>query len=252
MTDFLITKIILEMKEEGFYIHSMEAGERIYQMRKEDIFLTMNASEKSLSITSRMSDVGFVKTLVYESLLKLHETINKLKNTSKPESLQKDLSEEREAAAFDLFKYIDQKCLSVDLKSTDKDSVISEMLELLKKTGKLKNAEECRKAVFEREATMSTGMQHGIALPHGKSTGVDTLCATVGISRKGIDFDSIDGEPSYIFILIVSPKNTTGPHIQFLSSISAILNSPEARETIRGSRSKSELMTNLRNFSPKK
>ncbi|MBB6478646.1 cation:proton antiporter [Spirochaeta isovalerica] len=252
MTDFLITKILLEMKEEGFYIHSMEAGERIYQMRKEEIFLTMTVSENALSITSQVSEVGFVKTLVYESLLKLHETVNKLKNTSKPESLQKDLSEETEAAAFDLFKYIDSSCLTYNLKSTEKEKIINELIDILIKAGKLRDPEECRKAVFEREATMSTGMQHGIALPHGKSTGVDSLCAAVGISRKGVDFGSIDGEPSHIFILIISPKNTSGPHIQFLSSISAILNNPEARNALSRSGSRKELMANLKTYSSRK
>lgn len=251
MTEFLITKITQEMKDEGFYIHTMEAGERIYQMRKEDIFLTMTEGDKSLSITSRVKDVGFVKTMVYESLLKLHETVNKLKNTAKPESLQKDLSSETEATAFDIFKFLDLPCLSIDLQSNDKESIIKELLDMLEDSGKLIDRKVCEKAVFEREATMSTGMQHGIALPHGKSTGVDSLKAAVGIHKKGIDFESIDGQMSNIFIMVVSPKHTTGPHIQFLSSISAILNSKEARDVIGSSETKEDLLENLKKYSVK-
>ena len=252
MTEFLITKIILEMKEEGFYIHTIEAGERIYQMRKNEIFITMTEEEKSVSITSRLKDVGFVKTMVYESLLKLHETVNKLKDTAKPESLQKDLTRETNTAAFDIFKFIDIDCLTTDLKSENKNDVIKELLKILEDAGKLDNPSECEKAVFEREATMSTGMQYGIAIPHGKSTGVQSLHAAVGIKKEGIEFASLDGELSKIFIMVISPKHTSGPHIQFLSSISAILNSEEARQNILNSSSAEDLLGKIRKYSIRK
>ena len=252
LTELLITKILLEMKEEGFYIHTMEAGERIFQMRKDEIFITMVECDKSVSITSRIKDVGFVKTMVYESLLKLHETVNKLKDTSKPESLQKDLSNETESAAFDIFKYLDINCLTIDLQSGNKNDVIKELLQILEKAGKLDDPQACEQAVFDREATMSTGMQYGIAIPHGKSTGVHNLQAVVGIKKEGIEFSSIDGELCTIFIMVVSPKHSTGPHLQFLSSISAILNSSEARNVILSSSSKEKLLENLKLYSTRK
>lgn len=252
MREFLMTKILQGMQQEGFFIHRIEVGERIYQMRKEETFITMVEGAKSLSITSRTKDVGFVKTMVYESLLQIHKTVNKLKDTAKPESLQKSLGKETESAAFDIFRYIDKRCLSVDLQSDNKEDVIREMLKLLSDAGKMDDPEDCERAVFEREGTMSTGMQYGIALPHGKSTGVRSLIAAVGLKKDGIDFGSLDGEPSRIFIMIISPKNSSGPHIQFISSISAILNSEEARSSILKSVSKKNLLENLKTYSVKK
>ena len=99
---------------------------------------------------------------------------------------------------------------------------------------------------------MSTGMQYGIAIPHGKSVGVESLKAAVGIKKEGVEFASLDGELCRIFIMVISPKHTTGPHIQFLSSISAILNSDEARDTILNSRSREDLLKNLKTFSVNK
>jgi mannitol/fructose-specific phosphotransferase system IIA component (Ntr-type) len=252
LTEFLVTKIILEMKEEGFYIHTMDAGKKIYQMRKEEMFITMVQTSMTVSITSRIKDVGFVKTMVYESLLELHETVNKLKDTAKPESLQKDLTRETEAAAFDIFRYLDTDCLTVDLVSESKNDVIKEMLQMMEDAGKLKDRQLCEKALLEREAIMSTGMQYGIAIPHGKSLGVDTLRAAVGIKKEGIEFESIDGELCRLFIMVLSPKQNAGPHIQFLSSISAILNSEEAREKILQSSSKEQLLKNLKTYSVRK
>jgi PTS system nitrogen regulatory IIA component len=85
------------------------------------------------------------------------------------------------------------------------------------------------KAILEREKKMSTGMHHGLAIPHGKSESVDSLHAAVGLAPAGVDFKSQDGEATKIFILTVSPVNRSGPHIQFLAEISRLMN----RETIR-------------------
>jgi mannitol/fructose-specific phosphotransferase system IIA component (Ntr-type) len=92
--------------------------------------------------------------------------------------------------------------------------------------------DEALKDVFLRERTMSTGMQHGIALPHAKTDGIADIAVAVGIKREGIDFESMDGEKSRLFILVVSPRKTSGPHIQFLSAIGAVLKDDALREEV--------------------
>jgi len=77
---------------------------------------------------------------------------------------------------------------------------------------------------------MSTGMHHGLAIPHGKSHAVTRLVGAVGLAPDGIDFNSLDGQPARIFILSVSPANRAGPHIQFLAEISRILNREDSRQ----------------------
>jgi mannitol/fructose-specific phosphotransferase system IIA component (Ntr-type) len=86
--------------------------------------------------------------------------------------------------------------------------------------------------VLDREKIMSTGMEHGIALPHGKTEGVQEMAVAVGVKKGGIDFDSMDGQPSRLFILVVSPKKTTGPHVQFLAAIGAVLKDEALREAV--------------------
>jgi PTS system nitrogen regulatory IIA component len=85
---------------------------------------------------------------------------------------------------------------------------------------------------MDREQKMSTGMKHGIAIPHGKSASVKDLVACIGISDASIDFDALDKEPCRIFIMTLSPLEKTGPHLQFLAEISLLFKSAEKRAEI--------------------
>jgi mannitol/fructose-specific phosphotransferase system IIA component (Ntr-type) len=89
-------------------------------------------------------------------------------------------------------------------------------------------------------------MQDGIALPHAKTDGVRDICVAVGIKKQGVNFDSIDGKPARLFIMILSPKKTAGPHLQFLAAIGAVLNSEEIREKAIASETVRQLLSLLR------
>jgi PTS system nitrogen regulatory IIA component len=144
-----------------------------------------------------------------------------------------------------LKKALSKETISMELKSSDKSSVIEEMVDLLMAAGKIRDRKAALKAIVEREKKMSTGMQNGIAIPHGKSDTVDGLVAALGVSKTGIDFQSLDGEPAHIFVMTLSPVNRTGPHIQFLAEISRLLNSPEAREQLLSAQSEEEMLNVL-------
>jgi PTS system nitrogen regulatory IIA component len=133
-----------------------------------------------------------------------------------------------------------KKALSKDtvlmaLKSTTKEGVIEEMIDLLMAAGKIrdvKDRKEALRAVLDRERKMSTGMQNGIAIPHGKTDRVDSLVAALALKKEGVNFGALDNQPSKIFIMTLSPDTRTGPHIQFLAEISRQLNDPAVREKI--------------------
>jgi fructose-specific phosphotransferase system IIA component len=141
-------------------------------------------------------------------------------------------------------RLLDEENILMELKSTTKEGVIGELLDLLVQNGRIKDRNAALKAIMEREQKMSTGMQHGIAIPHGKADAatVDKLVTAFGIKREGIDFGSLDGKPSQIFIMTISPVNRTGPHIQFLAEMSQILNDPQKRENVLNAKSAHEVM----------
>ena len=122
--------------------------------------------------------------------------------------------------------------INLHLKGSTKDEIINELLDILVAAGKITDRESAFYAVMDREQKMSTGMKHGIAIPHGKSNTIKDLVACVGISDKAVDFDSLDHEPCRIFIMTLSPIDKTGPHLQFLAEISLLFKSAEKRKEI--------------------
>ncbi|MDR2136538.1 MAG: PTS sugar transporter subunit IIA, partial [Treponema sp.] len=112
------------------------------------------------------------------------------------------------------------------------DEIINELLDVLYAARKIPDREAAYKAVMEREQKMSTGMKHGIAIPHGKSPTITDLVACIGISEQPVDFEALDHEPCRIFIMTLSPVEKTGPHLQFLAEISLLFKSAEKRQEI--------------------
>ena len=112
-----------------------------------------------------------------------------------------------------LTQILEPGCIKVPLVGTDKESVIIELVDLLSDADMLDDRALVLESVLAREQTRSTGIGSGIAIPHGKCKGVKELVMTIGISPKGIDFQSIDGAAVNIFVLLASPIATPGPHI---------------------------------------
>jgi PTS system nitrogen regulatory IIA component len=122
--------------------------------------------------------------------------------------------------------------IELNLKGSTKKEIINELLDVLVRAGKIQDREAALNAVMEREDKMSTGMKHGIAIPHGKCGASGDLVACVGVSEKPVDFDSLDHQPCRIFIMTLSPVEKTGPHLQFLAEISLLFKSPQKRDEI--------------------
>jgi len=122
--------------------------------------------------------------------------------------------------------------VSLNLKGSDKEGVINELLDILVSAGKITDRVAAYNAIMDREQKMSTGMKHGIAIPHGKPNTIQDLVACIGVSEKPVEFDSLDHEPCRIFIMTLSPVEKTGPHLQFLAEISLLFKSSEKRTDI--------------------
>ncbi|MGD0784673.1 MAG: PTS sugar transporter subunit IIA [Sedimentisphaerales bacterium] len=133
------------------------------------------------------------------------------------------------------------ECVKVPLIGTDRDSVIKELVDLLDSNKLLTDKKEVLQSVFSRENTRSTGIGLGIAIPHGKCKGVRELVMAMGVSPRGIDFQSIDGKPVYIFVLLVSPIDKTGPHIQALARISRLMLDEDFKNKLQSAASAEQL-----------
>ena len=141
-----------------------------------------------------------------------------------------------------LKKILNKDMVCMDLPGTSKQEVIEALLDVIIKSGKVKDRNAALRCILDREEKMSTGVQEGIAIPHGKSEAVDELLACVAIKKEGVDFQALDGKMSRIFIMTLSPENKIGPHVQFLAEISRILKHKETREKMMSAGSEDELL----------
>lgn len=155
------------------------------------------------------------------------------------------VSSYRTRVAIDLRHVFRPPTVTLELKSPDKESAIADLIDVLVAAGEIPDRSAALEAVLDRERRMSTGMQHGIAIPHGKTETVAEVVAAVGIHRRGVDFQSLDGRLTHVIILALSPQGMAAPHVQFLAEVGRLLENPGLREALLKARSKEDLVSLL-------
>ncbi|WP_047381147.1 MULTISPECIES: fructose-specific PTS transporter subunit EIIC [unclassified Cetobacterium] len=151
-----------------------------------------------------------------------------------------------------LDKMLVKNCMKLNLKATTKSEVIDELVEVLYTNGRLNDKEEFKKTIIKREEQSSTGLEEGIAIPHGKSTSVKIPTVAFGLSKSGIDYDSLDGEPSTLFFMIAAPADATDSHIETLSQLTSLLLDDDVREQLLNVTSEEEVLSILLKDAPAK
>jgi mannitol/fructose-specific phosphotransferase system IIA component (Ntr-type) len=121
--------------------------------------------------------------------------------------------------------FVIREAVIPELSSNTKEGVIREMVEALRTAGYFKGGEpeDIVKAILKRELLGSTGIGRGVAIPHTKHNSVDRLIGTVALSRAGVAFESLDGEPVHVFVLLISPQDRPGDHLRALENVSRCL-----------------------------
>lgn len=134
-----------------------------------------------------------------------------------------------------ILEFLSQKAILTDIKSVKKEDVIKEMVDALIGAGEMDKRHRAKlcEALMARESLGSTAIGQGVAIPHAKCDCVEKLVAAFALSRKGIDFDSLDGEPAYIFFLLLAPQDSAGPHLKALARISRLLKDKYFRDSLR-------------------
>lgn len=145
-----------------------------------------------------------------------------------------------------LTQILQPNCVKVPVESKTKEAVITELVDLLDARGLLSNRDTALEAVLTRERTRSTGTGSGIAIPHGKCNAVKQLVMAIGIAHEPIEFESIDDKPVTILILLVSPLDQTGPHIQALAQISRLLLDEECKHKLETAATAADIYEILR------
>ena len=136
---------------------------------------------------------------------------------------------------------LDEDHILVDLKARDKKTVLEELAGVITSHDPSLEKGSLVKVLMEREKLGSTGIGDGVAIPHGKFPGVEQPIISFGRSRKGLDFDSMDGTPAFLFFLLVAPENSASVHLKALARIAKILKNSSFRKTLIEASTKEEI-----------
>jgi fructose-specific phosphotransferase system IIA component len=131
--------------------------------------------------------------------------------------------------------------IKLGLEASTKTAAITELVNLLAANGDVTDPRKVLDAVLEREATRTTGIGNGLAIPHGKCAGTDHLIMAVGKTKTPIDFQAIDGRPVVWIWLLTSPPDKTGPHIHALARISRLMTIDKFRQALAGAQTAQEV-----------
>ncbi|MDR3167235.1 MAG: PTS sugar transporter subunit IIA [Treponema sp.] len=126
-----------------------------------------------------------------------------------------------------LYEVFPPEFIKVGLEADDKDEVFEELVDHFCQAEKSNAREEILDALREREAKMSTGIHKGIAIPHSKTNAVDDVYGILGISKKGVDYDALDGEPVYLLFMILNPQKDSEKHLRLLKRLAELLDNPQ-------------------------
>jgi len=244
--ELLVGKLLEVFESEGFFVHVLSRRERLYQLRKDDVVIGFQQMGTDIVFDSRASEKGLVNVAMVEVVAELEKTLNALRKPVDKKAIGKKLLDGapgRRANAL-LKGVLSEEVLCPRLKGRTKEAVIDELLETLRRQGGVGDIKQAKASVWAREESMSTGMQYGIAVPHGRTDAVSRLVCAVGLKPEGIEFDSIDGQPARIVVLTLSPRSKPSPQVRLMSMISQSLNK-EGREALLACRTAAEMLAAL-------
>lgn len=140
-----------------------------------------------------------------------------------------------------IIDFVREELIVPDLQGRDKEAILAELAAHL--AGRVQTVDQKRltQVLLDRERLSSTAIGEGVAIPHGKYDAVPQLIACVGRSTPGVDFDSMDGRPTYLFFMLVAPQNTTGAHLKALARISRLFKDPGFRTRLMQASDASEI-----------
>ncbi len=122
--------------------------------------------------------------------------------------------------------------IKVGLESDDKDELFEEMVQVIIDFDSSLNRAKLISALDQRESLMSTGIIHDVAVPHGKTDAVKNIIGCIGLSKKGIDYDSLDKDPVHIVFMLIYPQNFDESHLQIFRRLAKILEDSSFKQSL--------------------
>lgn len=270
IAELVIGSVLRAMEKDGFFISRMEIDGSVYSLRDPTRAFTLQQKHTEIQLSGSSSDSEFLNTILYEAIIHVNERIRTLTTIEVPSELRRAAGfthsgPETEATGvaatsqqparapgtvksrpLDIGQYFDPCSIALSTNARTSEELIGELVGRLSACGTIIDTDTALEDVLARERSLGTGLEHGVALPHARSSGVEQTTVAVAISPEGIDFQAADGTPSRIIVLVVSPRERTGPHLQLIAALVGRLRNPVVRTAILSSESPEAVIEALR------
>ncbi len=227
MGRLLLSHLLDALRREGFFVHALDHGKGIYQVRKDAMVIGITHEKERVAFEIDPPEVEFVQTAMSEVMAEMEQTLSALRHPLDTAGILKQESLKGEKLPQDagakIARYLKPATVKAALHAGTKAGVIEELVDVLVAAGHVTDRPAALDAVFRRERAMSTGLKEGIACPHGRTSAVHGLVCAVGVKPEGMDFESADGKPSRIFTLVLCSEDATAPYLEFMACLRGLL-----------------------------
>ncbi len=220
--ELIAVRLLEVLAGEGFFTHELDPVGHIYQIRKDDVVFGFRQEGTRLVFECHPAEAVLIGTAMTEVVADFERLVGELRRPLDRGRLPDHVAALPAAVhrGVEIVPHLRYASLLPALRGDSKAAVIDELLDALRRAGAINYIEPARAAIWEREHLQSTGLQHGLAMPHGRTALVRELVCAVGLKRKGVPFDSIDGEPARIVVLTLCPQTAGSPYVEFLAAVS--------------------------------
>ena len=248
VTMLLIGRLLEGFREEGFFVHTFSSKEGIYQVRKDAMTISIKKSPTAITFKCMAEEMPFVRLVMTEVVVQIEQTVKALQHPFDPAAVLAIANSEedsRRSRNSRMRRYLSEANMIPALKARTKEQAIEMIVRHMAEKGIVSNVENALNEVLKREETMSTGLRHGLACPHARTAEVRDLVCAIAIVPEGIDFDSMDGQPTHVIQLILCPTESSAPYMELMASMSGIYRDEASCKKLLGCKSAREMYSTI-------
>ncbi len=234
VTSLLLNQLLEGFRKEGFFVHMLSLADGIYQVRKDAMAIEIECRDRTIDFECNPGEIPFVRTAMTEVVLEIEQTLKELRRPLDVDALlAADVGEAaRVARKTRLRRYLLPGGMVPALAGVTKTDVITELVATLARQGVVSDEAAALAAVLKREEAMSTGLKDGFACPHGRTAAVSELVCAIGLKPGGMPFDALDGLPTRVILLVLSPVDAVAPYMELMAAMRGVLDQTGRREML--------------------
>ena len=227
----MVSRAVEIFEDDGFYAHRLNRHQVLYRISRESQVIHLHGREGEVTFECSEQERPLINTVMLELSSGVEQSLRELQKPLDDVLLRKNMQSVAPSSAAAMVtgmlrNRFTAETLKPRLLATTKQGAISELVSLLYENGLVMDRERAVQAVFEREQSLSTGLEYGLAIPHARTDAVSRLVCAIGLKKEGLEFDAIDGKPVRIVVLVLAPDSAATPQLQLIAQLCRMLNEP--------------------------